>query len=175
MRRASCIGIMVVVTLAGIGCENTEPTADDRAAVEEVLHGYLAALAASYSSLDVEPLEQWATGSEIAAVHKTLRGLVGTGDRVDATLTGLEIESLEIFREVNATATLLEVWDVARFDAFNGREKGRNPSSVQNTIIQLRLMEGSWKVTARRVLDDPAARSRWNVATPVPQGEEGSR
>lgn len=175
MRRASCIGIMVVVTLAGFGCENTNPSADDRTAVESVLHGYLAALAESYSSLDVEPLQEWATGSEIAAVHKTLRGLVSTGDRVEATLTGLEIESMEIFREVNATATLLEVWDVARFDAFNGREKGRNRSSVQNTIIQLRLMDGAWKVTARRVLDDPAAQSRWKVETPVPEGEEGSR
>jgi hypothetical protein len=150
--------------LCAVGCEDTEPTPEQRQAVETAVDGYLHALAETYSTLDTEYLEDWATPNEIAAVVALLRKLSRTGDRIDSTLRGYEVMHLEIFREVNATVRLVEVWDVVRYDADTGIEKGRTDDSIQNTILQLRLIDGDWKVTGRSVL----ARE-----TPIPE-EEGS-
>jgi hypothetical protein len=65
---------------------------------------------------------------------------------------------MSVFRGINATVRLIEVWDVKRYDAFTGREKGRNPSSLQNSIIQMRLIDGRWVVVGWSLL---------KVATPV--------
>jgi hypothetical protein len=171
MRCTAVVGALLVVLLGAVGCEDTTPSADERVAVEAAVNAYLEALADAYSTLDASCLEGHASGAEILAVRKVLKGLVATGDRVESTLRSLEIESMNIFREVNATVTLLEVWDVVRYDAHTGVEKGRNSNSVQNSIIQLRLMDGAWVVTARRVVDQ-SARSRWKVTTPTPAGDE---
>jgi hypothetical protein len=150
------------VVLAGAGCENTTPDPEDRHVVEEVVTAYLHALTDAYSSLSVEPINDLATGAEVEDVRKLLRGMAGTGDRVEARLLSVEFNRIEIFREINATVATTEVWDVTRFDAYNGREKGRNPTSIQDSIIQLRLMEGRWMVTARRVIGQEAG-PRWKV------------
>ncbi len=155
------------------GWPPSRPSDAERAAVETAVNGYLHALAASYSDLDASRLEAWASPQEIAAVRTLLRGLAATGDRVEAQLRGVEIQKWHLFRTVNASLSLVEVWDVARFDAFTGREKGTNPNSVQNTLLTLRLIDGTWKVTARRVVEDQP-RSRWNVTTPVPASGGGA-
>jgi len=49
---------------------------------------------------------------------------------------------------------------VTRYGAFDGREKGRNPSSLQNTLLQLRLVDGTWIVVGRSIL---------SRETPVPE------
>ena len=150
------------LVLAVGACENTEPTAEERKVVEKTVLNYLHALADAYSSLNASPLEPFATQAEIQEVQKTLRGLAGTGDRVEARLLSTEFNGVDIFREVNATVTLTEVWEVTRYDAFTGREKGKNPTSIQDSIIQLRLIDGRWMVTARRVIGQEAG-PRWNV------------
>ncbi|MCD4749027.1 MAG: hypothetical protein K8R59_06615, partial [Thermoanaerobaculales bacterium] len=130
-------------------------------------------LAESYSSLNVKSLEEHATRPEIQEVHKMLRGLAGTGDRVEARLLSVDFTRIDVFRMVNATVATTEVWDVTRFNAFDGREKGRNPTSIQDSIIQLRLVKGVWLVTARRVIGQEAG-PRWRVETPIPTAEETS-
>jgi len=163
---------IVVLILGGLcGCEKTVPDVDQREAIEACVQGYLSALADAYSDLDTTPLEGWASPQEIAAVRKLLRGLASTGDRVESTLRGIEFENLEIFREINATVTLVEIWDVVRVDAYTGREKGANNSSVQNTILQMRFIDNRWWVTGRRVIGD-GGKPRWNVTTPTPKGTE---
>jgi hypothetical protein len=150
---------LVIGLLAAAGCEDTSASPEQRAELERVAAGYLGALAESYSTLDVKPLEEWASPIEVGAVRRILRSLVTTGDRVDATLRGFEIERVAMFRGVNATIWIVEVWDLVRYDAFSGKEKGRTDGSVQRTMLQLRQMDGRWVVIARSMVkeDEPPA------------------
>lgn len=162
------LGLTILITG---GCEDTTPSPEARVAVEEAVTTYLHALTQAYSSLSIEPIEELATGSEVQGVRKMLRGLAGTGDRVEARLLSVDFTRVDIFREVNATVATTEVWDVTQFDAFNGREKGRNPTSIQDSIIQLRLIDGLWKVTGRRVIGQEAG-PRWSMDEAKSEGSE---
>ena len=162
-RRVSVAMLTALAMLLGSACEDTAPTPAEREAVEIAVRSYLEAKAEAYSTLNLEPLEGVASPNEILAVRKLLTQLAQSGDRVDSTLIGIEIDDMSVFRGINATVRLYEVWDVKRYDAFTGREKGRNPSSLQNTIIQLRLIEERWVVVGWSLLKIP---------TPVNAGEE---
>jgi hypothetical protein len=162
---------LAVVVLNAVACENSTPTPAQKQAIEQRVKGYLEALASAYSSLDATRLEPWASENEIAAVRKVLRTLMASGDRVDAKLLQVEFEDVEVFRMLNATVRTVEVWDVGRFDPYTGREKGRNPSSVQHAIVQLRLINGTWVVTARRVKESSGP-NRWGL--PTPEATSGS-
>ena len=153
------LGLTILITT---GCEDTTPGSEERIVVEQAVTTYLHALTEAYSNLSIEPIEDLAMGAEVQGVRKMLRGLAGTGDRVEARLRSVEFTRIDIFREVNATVATTEVWDVTQFDAFNGREKGRNPTSIQDSIIQLRLIDGRWMVTGRRVIGQEAGR-RWKI------------
>lgn len=146
------------------GCDNTEPSPEEREAVEVAISAYLDALARAYSNFDTTPLEGVASPNEIAAVRKLIKGLANTGDRVHSTLLVHEVDHMEVFREVNATVRLIEVWDVMRYDPTTGVEKGHTPESIQYTILQLRLVDGNWLVVGRSVL---------RRETPVPDLQEG--
>jgi hypothetical protein len=152
MAKHTIVLVLALTMLVTVGCENTDPTPAQREAVDTAVRGYLFALAESYSSLDTSVLEGHASPNEILAVRKLLRKLAQTGDRIDAELIGFEVESMSVFRHVNATVRLIEVWDVTRYGAFDGREKGRNPSSLQSTLLQLRLVDGTWIVVGRSIL-----------------------
>ncbi|RLE27212.1 MAG: hypothetical protein DRJ61_15915 [Acidobacteria bacterium] len=160
-----------LATLVCGGCEDTTPDPEARIAVEQAVTTYLHALTEAYSNLSIEPIEDLATGAEVQGVRKMLRGLAGTGDRVEARLRSVEFTRIDIFRVINATVATTEVWDVTQFDAFNGREKGRNPTSIQDSIIQLRLIDGLWKVTGRRVIGQEAGR-RWKIDDVKPENPE---
>ena len=160
MTKHTIVGVLSLLMLVTVGCENTDPTPAQREAVDTAVRGYLFALAEAYSTLDTSVLEDHASPNEIAAVRKLLKQLVQTGDRIDAELIGFDIESMSIFRHVNATVRLIEVWDVTRYGAFDGREKGRNPSSLQNTLLQLRLVDGVWIVIGRSIM---------SRETPIPE------
>jgi len=166
-KRVTAITLALVLALVTQGCEDTTPSEEQHAAIEKALHGYLGQLAEAYSGLDASVLENHATGGEIASVQRLLNTLATSGDRVESDLLGLEFEDIQVFREVNATVRLMEVWDVGRYDAYTGHEKGRNPGSIQHSLIQLRLMDGRWMVTARRVLETEG-QSKWTVPTPAP-------
>lgn len=147
---AIAIGALV---LAGSGCGGGGPSPEQQAAVEEAVRGYLDGLAMSYSTLDLSHLEGHASPVEIRNVRNLLQQLANSGDRLEATLVGIEITGVDIFREVNASAAVVEVWDLVRFDALTGREKGRTDGSVQSTLIQLRLIDGEWLVVGRHIVD----------------------
>lgn len=142
-----------ILVVAALGCGTDEPSQEERAAVEEAVHGYLGALARSYSTLDLSHLEGHASPVEIRNVRNLLQQLANSGDRVEATLVGFEITGLDVFRSVNASVAMVEVWDLIRFDALNGKEKGRTDGSVQSTLIQLRRIDGDWQVIGRHILD----------------------
>jgi hypothetical protein len=152
VRSLSAGALVVLAALLVSACEDTTPTSDERLAVETAVRSYLEAKAEAYSTLNLEPLEGIASPNEILAVRKLLTQLAQTGDRIDSALIGFEIDDMSIFRGINATVRLIEVWDVTRYDAFTGREKGRNPSSLQNSIIQLRLIDGRWVVVGWSLL-----------------------
>ena len=161
--RKTLVLAMVVSALIMAGCENTDPTPAERQVIEEAVRGYLDALAESYSTLDTSSLEGYASPNEILAVQKLLRDLLQkTGDRIDATLVGFEVESVVVFRRVNATVKLLEVWDITRYGATDGVEKGRYDSTIQKTLLQLRLVEDRWLIVGR---------SNLSQETPVPEAE----
>jgi hypothetical protein len=162
LRSAFVLGLTLAILVAA-GCENTDPNPEERQAIEEAVGGYLNALAKAYSTLDTSALEGHASPNEIAAVHKLLRELLqNTGDRIDAQLTGFDIETISVFRGVNASVRLVEVWDITRYGAADGIEKGRFESTVQKTLLQLRLIDGRWIVVGRSNLEQ---------FTPVPQPE----
>ena len=158
VRRMSTAALVVLAALLISACEDTTPSPEERQVIEMAVRGYLDAKAEAYSTLNLEPLEGIASPNEIAAVRKLLTQLAQTGDRIDSSLIGFEVEDMSVFRGINATVRLIEVWDVKRYDAFTGREKGRNPSSLQNSIIQMRLIDGRWVVVGWSLL---------KVATPV--------
>jgi len=145
---------LVVGALAAAGCEDTPVSPAQREELGRAVAGYLDALAESYSTLDVEPLEEWASPIEVATVRRILKSLVTTGDRVEATLRGYEVERMALFRGINATVWVVEVWDLVRYDAFSGVEKGRTDGSVQQTMLQLRKVDGRWQVIARSMVQD---------------------
>jgi len=153
LRRASALALVVAV-LAAAGCEDTTASPAQREALDRAVAGYLGALAKSYSTLDVKPLEEWASPIEIATVRRILKSLVTTGDRVEATLREYEIDRVAVFRGINATVWTVEVWDLVRYDAFTGIEKGRTDGSVQQTMLQLRQVEGRWMVVARSMVKE---------------------
>jgi hypothetical protein len=129
--------------------------------IEEAVRGYLFALADAYSTLDVTALEGHASPNEIAAVKKLLTDLLQkTGDRIDAELIGFDIQSMSVFRSINATVRLVEVWDITRYGAADGVEKGHTENSIQNTLLQMRLVEGRWICVGRSIMSQE---------TPVPE------
>ena len=157
LRRWVAVLPLVIGLLAAAGCEDTTASPEQRAQLEAAVAGYLDALAESYSTLDAKALEQWASPIEVGAVRRILRSLVTTGDRLEATLRGYEIERVAMFRGVNATVWIVEVWDLVRYDAFSGKEKGRTDGSVQRTMLQLRQMDGRWVVIARSMVKEDEA------------------
>jgi hypothetical protein len=161
MIRGVCGVFLILAVLVVAACENTDPTPEEAAALDEAVGGYLTALAEAYSTLDTSVLEGHASANEIAAVHKLLTELLQTtGDRVDADLIGFEIESESVFRDVNATVRLIEVWNITRYGAADGVEKGRFEGLIQKTLLQLRKIDGTWVVVGRSNLEQE---------TPVPQ------
>jgi hypothetical protein len=152
-RWVGALGLALAV-LGVAGCEDTTASPEERAELDRAVAGYLEALAESYSTLDVAPLEECASPIEIATVRGILRSLVATGDRVEATLRSYQIERVALFRGINATVWVVEVWDLVRYDAFTGREKGRTDGSVQETMLQLREMDGRWIVIARSMVKE---------------------
>jgi len=151
-RQSIILAILVAVAVMP-GCTESEPDPAERAAVEAAVNGYLHALARSYSSLNLSHLDGHASPVEKRNVRNLLQELANSGDRVEATLIGLEVTGVDIFRNVNASVGLVEVWDIVRFDALNGREKGRTSGSVQTTLIQLRKIEGDWQVIGRHIVE----------------------
>jgi hypothetical protein len=160
--------IVVTLSLAMLfvaACENTDPTPEERQAVETAVRGYLFALAEAYSTLDINVLEGHASPNEIAHVQKLLTDLLQkTGDRIDAEMVGFEIQSMSVFRGINATVRLLEVWDITRVGAVDGIEKGRT-NSIQSTLVQMRLVEGKWICVGRSIMSQE---------TPVPEDQQAT-
>lgn len=153
LRICTTVAIGVVLAVLAAGCGSSEPSPEQRAAVETAVRGYLEALAETYSTLDLSHLEGHASPVEVRNVRNLVQDLANTGDRVQATLVGIDFTGIDIFRDVNASAALVEVWDVVRFDALTGREKGRTEGSVQTTLIQLRKIEGEWLVIGRHIVE----------------------
>jgi hypothetical protein len=67
-------------------------------------------------------------------------------------MVGFEIQSMSVFRSINATVRLLEVWDITRYGAADGIEKGRTENSIQSTLLQMRLVEGTWICIGRSIM-----------------------
>jgi len=152
VRLTSACLLAAALVVAG-GCDTSVPDPAVRAEIDQTVSGYLNALAESYTNLNTSSLEQWASPNEVLAIHKLLTDLARTGDRVQSTLRGYHVEHLEIFREINATVRLIEVWDVVRFDTFSGVEKGRTPNSIQSSLLQLRRVDGRWIVIGRSIME----------------------
>lgn len=168
------LAALLLPLLVGLGgCENTTPSPQERTEIHAAVMKYLHQLSDAYTNMDARRLEGAATNSEMASVQKLLEKLAASGDRIEATLLKAEIERMSVFREINATASLLEVWDVRRLDAYTGEEKGHNPGTVQHSVIQLRKISGVWLVTYRRVRETQGG-SKWKVSTPT-STETGNR
>lgn len=151
--RIIIIVALSVTLLATSACENTEPSPEQQQVIEQAVRGYLFALAEAYSTLDINVLEGHASPNEIAAVQKLLTDLLQkTGDRIDADMVGVEIQSMSVFRSINATVRLVEIWDITRYGAADGVEKGRTVNSIQNTLLQMRLVDGEWICVGRSIM-----------------------
>ena len=165
-RRSFAATAAVTLAVILLGCGAGEPNPEDRAAVEQAVRGYLDALARSYSTLDLSHLDGHASPVEKRNVRNLLQQLANSGDRVEATLVGIEVTGVDIFRDVNASVGLVEVWDLVRFEALTGREKGRTDGSVQTTLIQLRRIDGDWQVIGRHIVDRETGSGFGNEGAP---------
>ena len=158
-RNMTMLAVLLAMLFAA-ACENTEPSPEVRLEVEAAVRGYLGALAEAYSTLDINVLEGHASPNEIAHVKKLLTELLQkTGDRLDAEMVGFDIQSMSVFRSINATVRLWEVWDITRVGASDGIEKGHT-TSIQHTLLQMRLVEGAWICIGRSIMSQE---------TPVPE------
>ena len=154
--------LVLLAMLFTAACENTEPSPEVRLEIETAVTGYLDALADAYSTLDVSVLEGHASPNEVAHVKKLLTELLQkTGDRLDAEMVGFDIQSMSVFRSINATVRLWEVWDITRVGAADGIEKGHT-TSIQHTIIQMRMVDGRWICIGRSIMSQE---------TPIPDEE----
>ena len=68
-RQMAAMVLVVLITVGVLGCERSVPDPAERAAIEAAVDGYLGALAAAYSNLDIGPLEEWASPNEVVRVH----------------------------------------------------------------------------------------------------------
>jgi hypothetical protein len=160
--RFTTVLVLLLAVLFTAACENTEPSPEVRLEVEAAVTGYLSALADAYSTLDINVLEGHASPNEVAHVKKLLTELLQkTGDRIDADLIDFDIQSMSVFRSINATVRLWEVWDITRVGAADGIEKGHT-TSIQHTIIQMRLIDGAWICVGRSIISQE---------TPIPDEE----
>ena len=165
VRGAIVIALTLVIFFAA-ACENTDPNPEEREAIETAVRGYLQALAKAYSTLDPNVLDGHASPNEKAAVHKLLKDLlVKTGDRIEAELVGHDVQSMSVFRGINATVRQIEVWNITRYGATDGIEKGRTENSIQNTLLQMRLVEDRWIVVGRSIMEQE---------TPIPEADPAS-
>jgi len=150
--RCIMVPALILAMLFLAACENTDPSPEVRLEVETAVSGYLDALAEAYSTLDINVLEGHASPNEIAHVQKLLTELLQkTGDRIDADLMDFDIQSMSVFRSINATVRLWEVWDTTRVGAADGIEKGHT-TSIQHTILQMRLVDGTWICVGRSIM-----------------------
>ncbi|HSL19113.1 MAG TPA: hypothetical protein VLB51_14505 [Methylomirabilota bacterium] len=152
-QRCAAAASLALVALFAAGCEPKGPTAEQRSEIESAVRDYLHALARSYSTLDLSHMEGHASPVEVRNVRNLLQQLANTGDRIEATLVGFEVTGLDVFREVNASVSLVEVWDIVRYNALTGEEKGSRLGSVQTTLIQLRTVDGEWLVIGRHIVE----------------------
>jgi Arc/MetJ family transcription regulator len=163
MVKGATVFALSMVMLFASACEDTGGTAEEREAIETAVREYLGALAEAYSTLDPNVLDGHASPNEKAAVHKLLKELLQkSGDRIDAELVGYDVQSMSVFRGINATVRLIEVWNITLYGATDGIEKGRTPNSIQNTLLQMRLVEGRWIVIGRSIMQRE---------TPIPEAE----
>jgi len=154
--------LVLLAMLFTAACENTEPSPEVRLEIETAVTGYLDALADAYSTLDINVLEGHASPNEVAHVKKLLTELLQkTGDRIDADLISFDIQSMSVFRSINATVRLWEVWDITRVGAADGIEKGHT-TSIQHTILQMRMVDGRWICVGRSIMSQE---------TPIPDEE----
>ncbi len=174
MMKVAAVAMLAVTAVLTAGCENTKPSPEVRKEIVSAVRTYLDRLAEAYSNMDATVLEGYATESEIKDTAALLHKLRASGDRVEASLLRMDVLDVQVFRVVNATVTLLEVWDVRRLDFYTGKEKGRNAGTVQHSIIQLRKIDGKWMVTARRVQETNKP-GGWKVATPAPAEETAAQ
>ncbi|NOZ78439.1 MAG: hypothetical protein GXP48_04510 [Acidobacteria bacterium] len=166
--RAGLVSVVLVPLLLSLGgCENTTPTPKERQEVTAAVMKYLHQLSDTYANMDARRLKGAAGPGEMAAVAKLLHRLAESGDRLEATLLKADIQKISVFRVVNATVQVLEVWDVKRLDAYTGKLKGENPATVQHSVMQLRKINGAWLVTSRTVLETERG-SPWKLKTPKP-------
>ena len=163
---------VALLALLPVACEDTTPSPEVRKEVVSAVTTYLNRLAEAYSNMDATLLQGYASPSELGDTQALLHTLRASGDRVEATLLRVDVLDVQVFRVVNATVTLLEVWDVRRLDYYTGKEKGRNPNTIQHSIIQLRKIDGKWIVTARRVQETNRP-GGWRVTTPTPGTAQG--
>ncbi len=164
MLKGAIVFALSTAMLLALACEDSGPTPQQRETIETAVRGYLGALAEAYSTLDPNVLDGFASPNEKAAVHKLLKELLQkSGDRIDAELVGFDVQSLSVFREINATVRLIEVWNITLYGAADGIEKGKTENSIQYTLLQMRLVDGRWIVIGRSIMKQE---------TPIPETEQ---
>jgi hypothetical protein len=77
---------------------------------------------------------------------------------------------MSVFRGINATVRVVEVWEITRYDAATGEQRGHFDNAIQRTLLQLRLVDGTWLVVGRSNLsqETPVAALE---ATPEPTSD----
>ena len=81
--------------------------------------------------------------------HNDWRKFLGMAIVAGVVFGSVAVFTMTVFRGVNATVRLLEVWNITRYGAADGVEKGRLENTMQTTLLQLRLIEDRWLVVGR--------------------------
>jgi len=144
--------IALLLLAAAMACG---PSAQEREArkqeIRQDLEAYLARLAEAYASGDAEMLGGLAVKKEVASVAKLIGDLANQGLAYRPRLKQLTLEGVTVWREVNATATTLEVWDIDKVVLGSERVLSQVRDQPHRVRYLLKRREGSWQVLYRQV------------------------
>ena len=139
----------------GLGACESDRSADpeDEAQVLEMLEEYLPRLALAYSTSESSVLEGFAAEKEIAGLQGRIRDLQNNSREIHPTFRSVRLESMKVWRHVNAYATTLEVWDLQVVKEGTDVVLSEVYNQSNRVKYQLKRRDDSWVVLFRQIED----------------------
>ena len=146
----------VVVLVLGCSGESRERgaapgSAEDRQEIRTMLERFLPALAAAYSSGDMEPLRPYAVERVLAYTQKRVTDIANQGMVLEANFDGLVIEDLRTWGNDFGIVNTLETWDLTYHPAGGGSVISDRPDTKSRVAYQVKKEGGQWRVFHREL------------------------
>jgi len=159
--------VVLAATLGLAACEQDQPTAEERAAIEPLIRSFLLSMALAYSQEDPAPMAEVSSPRFMEEVKRQIRLVQAGGRRLEPVLVEVEILDLKVLRRTNAFVSVRETWDTRSFDVRTGEMIGQDAESVLHSHIHLKRIDRQWRVLFRDV-EETATSPRLVLPSPTP-------